>query len=407
MDVFIARQPIFDRKKRLFAYEILYRSSMENAFPAQMDSNEATHAVLAHVLLNVGLDAITGNRRALINFTEHHLLTKTPLQLPRERCIIEILESVQPTSEILEACQSLSKDGYVLALDDFDFNVALKPLLPFVRIIKVDFQAVDRATLVAQMDLWRSEQSITWLAEKIETVEEFQLALALGFTYFQGHFLDKPQVLRKKTIEPSQIILLNLLAEVCRPEINMPKIESLVAPDVSLSYKLLRYINSVYYSLVRKVESVRYALTYLGEMGVRQFISMAATAEISRGKPSELMRLSMVRAKQCQLLAESCGHEEESPQLYLLGLFSLLDAMLDVPMADLVTKLPLSNELKLALTERTGRFAPYLLAAIAYERGDFQASAAHLSVLQIEPATMITTYLQAVAWADDFEANLV
>ena len=407
MDVFIARQPIFDRKKRLFAYEILYRSSMENAFPAQMDSNEATQAVLAHVLLNVGLDTITGNRRALINFTEHHLLTGTPLQLPRERCVIEILESVQPTAEILEACQSLCSEGYVLALDDFDFNEMLRPLLPFVRIIKVDFQAVDRTTLGLQMEQWQSEQAITWLAEKIETLEEFQHAQSLGFEYFQGHFLDKPQILRKKTIDPSQVILLNLLAEVCRPEINMRKVESLVAPDVSLSYKLLRYINSVYYSLVSKVESVRYALTYLGEMGVRQFISMAATAAISRGKPSELMRLSMVRAKQCQLLAQACGREDESPQLYLLGLFSLLDAMLDVSMADLVATLPLSSELKLALTEHGGRFAPYLLATIAYERGDFQASADHLSILSIEPATMITAYLQAVAWADDFEANLV
>ncbi len=139
MDVYIARQPIFDRQKRLFAYEVLYRSSMENTFPAQMDGNEATHAVLAHVLFNIGLDTITGNRKALINFTEHHLLTKTPLQLPRERCIIEILESVQPTPSILEVCQELNDEGYLLALDDFDFNDELEPLVPLVRIIKVDF----------------------------------------------------------------------------------------------------------------------------------------------------------------------------------------------------------------------------------------------------------------------------
>lgn len=407
MDVYIARQPIFDRQKRLFAYEVLYRSSMENTFPAQMDGNEATHAVLAHVLFNIGLDTITGNRKALINFTEHHLLTKTPLQLPRERCIIEILESVQPTPSILEVCQELNDEGYLLALDDFDFNDELEPLVPLVRIIKVDFQAVERSRLREQMDQWRSGRTITWLAEKIETEEEFQLALSLGFDYFQGHFLDKPQVLKNKTIDASQIILLNLLAEVCRPTINMRRIESLVAPDVSLSYKLLRYINSVYYSLVRKIESVSYALTYLGEFGVRQFISMAAASEISRGKPSELMRLSMVRAQQCQLLAQSRGQEDDISQLYLLGLFSLLDSMLDVPMAELITKLPLSDELKLALTEQTGRLAPYLLATIAYERGNFQACADHLHVLQIPPATMITTYLQALAWADEFEANLL
>lgn len=407
MDVYIARQPIFDRHKRLFAYEVLYRSSMENTFPAQMDGNKATHAILAHVLFNIGLDTITGNRKALINFTEHHLLTKTPLQLPQQRCIIEILESVQPTPAILEVCQELNDEGYVLALDDFDFNDELEPLIPFARIIKVDFRSVDRMGLADKIDQLRQGRTITWLAEKIETEEEFQLALSLGFDYFQGHFLDKPQILKNKTIDSSKIILLNLLAEICRPEINMRKIESLVAPDVSLSYKLLRYINSVYYSLVRKVESVRYALTYLGEKGVRQFISMAAAAEIARGKPSELMRLSMVRAQQCQLLAESHGQEGDTSQLYLLGLFSLLDSMLDVPMAELTAKLPLSDELNLALTENKGRLAPYLLATIAYERGEFQACANHLQALGIPPATMIATYLQALTWADDFEANLV
>ena len=159
--------------------------------------------------------------------------------------------------------------------------------------------------------------------------------------------------------------------------------------------------------MVRKVESVRYALTYLGEFGVRQFISMAAASEISRGKPSELMRLSMVRAQLCQLLAQANGRGDDSSQLYLLGLFSLLDSMLDVPMAELTTQLPLSEELTLALTEHTGRIAPYLLATIAYERGDFQACNDQLRILQIPPATMITTYLQALAWADEFEANLV
>ncbi|NLX19307.1 MAG: HDOD domain-containing protein [Desulfobulbus sp.] len=408
MNVYIARQPIFDNRKRLYAYEILYRSGTVNTFPKQVDGNEATHAVLGHVLFNIGLDAITGSYPALINFTEDHLLSRSPLQLPKERCIIEILESVRPTPPVIEACQELNDSGYLLALDDFDFNSEIEPFIPLTHLIKVDFKSVDQTLLadrIARMQ--QSAQSVTWLAEKIETEEEFQVALSLGFDYFQGYFFDKPQILKRKTIDASKIILLNLLGEVCRPEINLRKLEELITPNVSLSYKLLRYINSAYYSLIRKVESVRYALVYLGEYGVRQFISMAAASEIARDKPTELMRLSMVRAQQCQLLAIACGQTGDASQLYLLGLFSLLDSMLDVPMAELTAKLPLSNELILALTEQKGRFAPYLQAVVANERGNFDTCTEHLATLGISPVVMSSTYLQALAWADSFEANLV
>jgi EAL and modified HD-GYP domain-containing signal transduction protein len=406
MDIYIARQPIFNRHKRLFAYEVLYRSGMDNAFPAEVDSDEATHTVLAHVLFNIGLETITGGRRALINFTENHLLQRTPTQLPQSHCIIEILESILPTPEILEVCQELKQQGYVLALDDFDFNPLAEQLIPYVDIVKVDIQAVEREQLVAHMARMRQYPAIEWLAEKIENYEEFNLALSLGFSYFQGYFFNRPEVLKNRKIDTSKIVLLNLLAEVCRPEIDMNKIERLVAPDVSLSYKLLRYINSVFYSLVNKVTSIRYALIYLGESGTRQFISLAAASEISEGKPSELMRLSMVRAELCQLLAAFHRDRVDPSQLFLLGLFSLLDAMLDMPMAELTDKLPLSPEVKAALNDRQGPLAPYLSAVIAYEKGEFDDCTASLRQLEISPDAMINAYFKALSWADLFDASL-
>ncbi|WP_028317066.1 EAL and HDOD domain-containing protein [Desulfobulbus elongatus] len=406
MDVYIARQPIFDRQRRLFAYEVLYRSSMDNAFPEHMNSDEATHTVLAHVLFNIGLDAITGRHRALINFTENHLLQKTPIQLPRKRCIVEILESILPSPSVFAACKELKEQGYTLALDDFDFNEQSAQLIPSVHIVKVDLQAADRERLTDNMARMRCYPGVAWLAEKIESYQEFQLALSLGFSYFQGYFLDKPEVLKNRTIDTSKIVLLNLLAEVCRPEVDLRRIERLVSPDVSLSYKLFRYINSAYYSLVRKVSSVRYALAYLGESGVRQFISLAAASEISVGKPSELMRLSMIRAQLCQLLAELGNKPADGSQLFLLGLFSLLDAMLDMPMAELTAKLPLTDGLKNALDKRTGPLAPYLQAVAAYERGEFHACADFLRQLGIAPEAMIDAYLKALAWADQFDASI-
>jgi EAL and modified HD-GYP domain-containing signal transduction protein len=410
MYIYIARQPIFDRRKRLFAYEVLFRSSMDNTFPEHMGSDEATHTVLAHVLFNIGLDAITGPQRVLINFTENHLLQRTPFQLPPKRCIIEILESILPSSKISAICTELREQGYTLALDDFDFSARSEQLIPLVHIVKVDMRSIDREQLADNMARMRRYANVAWLAEKIENYQEFQLAMSLGFSYFQGYFLDKPEVLKNKTIDTSKIVLLNLLAEVCQPEVNLRRIERLVTPDVSLAYKLFRYINSAYYSLRHKISSIRHALAYLGENGVRQFISLAATSEISGDKPSELMRLSMIRARLCQLLVSPHSGKRNSideSQLFLLGLFSLLDAMLDTPMAELTAKLPLTDDLKDALNNRSGPFAPYLQAVIAYEKGEFHECADYLKQLDIVPETIIDAYFIALAWADKLEDSFL
>jgi c-di-GMP phosphodiesterase len=405
MYIYIARQPIFNRKKQLFAYEVLYRSGMENSFPDTVPGDEATNAVLAHVLFNIGLETITGGRRALINFTENHLLQQTPSYLPREQCIIEILESILPTPEILAVCKALHENGYILALDDYDFDEKMDPFMSWVHIVKVDFLAIDSDTIRSGMARLKHHETIQWLAEKIENHQEFDLAMSLGFTYFQGYFFNKPEVLKNRALDSSKIILLNLLAEVCRPEINLKKIEKMITPDVSLSYKMLRYINSAYYSLISKVTSIRYALIYLGEIGVRQFVSLAAASEFSEGKPTELMRLSMVRAQLCKLLAEPRKNELDTSQLFLLGLFSLLDAMLDMSMPELMKKLPLTDEVKWALSERKGPFAPYLQAVITYETGDIQACSEHLRCLAIDPEAMVQAYFEALAWADLFDTD--
>lgn len=405
MDIYIARQPVFNRKKQLFAYEVLYRSGLDNAYPSAVLGDEATNTVLAHVLFNIGLETITGGRRALVNFTANHLLQQTPTYLPKEQCIIEILESILPTPDILAACKTLHEKEYILALDDYDFDEKFDPLIPWVQIVKVDFLTIDRDTICNGMERLKRFESIRWLAEKIESHQEFELAMSLGFSYFQGYFFNKPEVIKNKTLDSSKITLLNLLAEVCRPEINLKKIEKMITPDVSLCYKVLRYINSAYYSLVTKVTSIHYALIYLGESGVRQFVSLAAASEFSEGKPTELMRLSMVRAQLCKILAEPRKADIDTSQLFLLGLFSLLDAMLDMPMSELMKKLPLTDEVKMALSERKGPFASYLEAVITYENGNLQSCSEHLNRLAIDAETMVQAYFEALAWADLFETD--
>ena len=259
MDIFIARQPIFNRQKKLFGYELLHRGNMDNVFPGT-DGDRATSKLLVNSFLNIGLDKIVSSKWAFINFTEQHLLKKTALSLPSDKVIIEILEYVRPTPEIIESCEELTKNGYILALDDFAFAEGLEPLVELADIIKIDFLELSLSE-IEQIKERLKTVSVKLLAEKIETYAQFDAAWKLGFHFFQGNFFSQPEMLKNKEIPASKINLLALLAEVNKEKFNLEKIEHLVATDVSVSYKILRYINSAYYYLLNEVTSIKYALS--------------------------------------------------------------------------------------------------------------------------------------------------
>ncbi len=401
MESFVARQPIFNRRKGLFGYELLYRSGMDNAFSGT-DGDMATARVLSSTFLNIGMDRITGSKWALINFTGRHLLDGTPGQFPADKVIVEILEDVEPTAGIVTACRKLRERGYVLALDDFDFSGSQAPLVELADIIKVDFRLVPLEVIEREGPaLLRQGKKL--LAEKIETYAEFDAAQAMGFSLFQGYFFSRPEVMQNREIATSKINLLNLLAEVNRKNVRLDRVEQMIAPDVAISYKLLRYINSAYYYLLNEISSIRHALLYLGEAGVRQFVSLVATSELASDKPDELIRTAVIRARLCELLGKqgSRGYPDTS-ELFLLGLFSLLDAMLDMEMAELMERLPLPANLKQALTAGSGPCARYLETVLAYEQGDWQRCTGLLEDLGIDTDRMVAAYLDAVDLAENF-----
>ncbi len=403
MDSFIARQPIFNRRKGLFGYELLYRSSLENVFSGA-DGDMATARVLSSTFLNIGMDRITGSKWALINFTGRHLLDRTPTQFPADKVIVEILEDVEPTAEIVTACRHLRENGYLLALDDFDFSGNQAALVELADIIKVDFRLVPLEVIEREGAALR-EQGKKLLAEKIETYQEFDAALAMGFTLFQGYFFSRPEVMHNREIATSKVNLLNLLVEVNRENVRMDRIEQMISPDVAISYKLLRYINSAYYYLLNEISSIRHALLYLGEAGVRQFVSLVATSGLSSDKPDELIRTAVIRARLCELLGKhGRGSHDDTSELFLLGLFSLLDAMLDVDVAELMERLPLPANIKQALTHGTGPCAPYLETVLAYEQGEWQRCTALLEDIGMDTDRMMAAYLDAVDLAENFSA---
>lgn len=400
MDIYLARQPIFNRKKQLYGYEILYRGDVNNYFPPKIDGEVATSTVLAHALFNIGLEGLTSGKKALINFTEKHLLAGPPSQLPKEICIVEILEDVAPTSAILDACNELKGAGYSLALDDYIFDKNHDPLLDVVDIVKVDCQALSLGEIHDNLKHFSAHRPLELLAEKIETHQEFAQCHDMGFDYFQGFFFSKPEIIKKQKLDISKVTLLGLIAEVNRTDFSFSRVDKMITADVALSYKLLRYINSAYYSLVSKVKSIRHALSYLGESGTRQFVCLAVASELAVQKTSELTKLSIIRAQLCKLLAQKGGGGYDESQAFLVGLFSMLDAMLDISMQELMTKIPLAKDLTHALNEKKGPLAPFLLAIEAYEQGNINICEQQLILIGVTPEEMVSSYFEALRWAD-------
>ena len=398
METFIARQPILNENKRLFAYELLYRGK-DTGNLSGVDGNRATSSVLTSAFLTEGLEKISNNKPCFINFTEELLIKNIPASFPPNKIIVEILEDVQPTTEVVAACKKLKEEGYILALDDFVYEEKLKPLIQLADIIKFDLRLTPVDTI--HRVLYRlSSYKIKYLAEKVESYEEFEMALKLGFVYFQGFFFATPEKIRIKEIAANKLSLLQMLAEINRPDISTSKLTAIISADVSLSYKLLRYVNSSYFYRVSKVESIAQAVAFLGENEIKRFVTLLVISEIASEKPVELVRLAAVRAQFCNLLGTHTTVKVIPSELFMLGLFSLLPAMLDSPMETIVSKLPLSQEIKEALTLRRGQYAPFLQAVVAYEKREKEKCRKALCKIQIEPKSVYEMYLESVGFAE-------
>jgi len=398
MDVFLARQPIFDRNKRIYGYELLFRSGMSNAFP-HVDGQTATSSLLSSSFFTVGIDIISGGKPAFINFTEELLLSGAPRMFPKDSTVIEILENIEVTTPLITACRALYDAGYTLALDDFIYQGEKQTaLIEMAKIIKIDFRAMPMAE-IEKMVADLQPYGCQFLAEKVETHAEFNQAMAMGFSYFQGYFFARPEVLKNKDISASQLTILQLIEQVNAREFDIERLERLINQDVSISYKLLNYLNSAYFSRLSPISSISQAIIFLGEQGVRLFVSLIATSKLAADKPDELLRVSIIRARFLQNLAAIAG--EDSGDAFLLGLFSLLDAMLDNSMERILGRLPLNDSVKTALIERQGKLFPYIDLVERYEQCSWDAVDELLVVIDSPPEKVPELYMDAVNMANN------
>ncbi|MDY7032284.1 MAG: HDOD domain-containing protein [Thermodesulfobacteriota bacterium] len=398
MEVYVARQPIFDRMKRIYGYELLFRGGMSNFFSG-IDGDTATSKVLSNSFLSIGMDNITGSKLAFVNFTQDLLLSGVPLMFPKEKVVVEILENVEPEDDVIDICRHIAGRGYCIALDDFFYRSSMDPLIAMANIIKFDF----RLTAMEEIEEYitkLSDCNVKFLAEKVETHEEFKRAMQMGCDYFQGYFFSKPEVIKGKDFSGNQMNLLQIMAEVNKEDFKFNEVSKIITRDVSISYKLLRYINSAYFGVYHDISSIDQALAMLGEKGIRRFLSLIAMSELSCEKPNELMKTSIIRARFSEVIGESSGSHINSSELFTLGLFSLIDAILDDSMENLMSRLPLSENIKKALVYDEGELKDYLRLAVCYEMGDWNGVSDMAKVLGFNEEKLPDHFMEALTWAD-------
>ncbi len=390
---YVARQPIFDREERVFGYELLFRDGIENAFSG--DTDEASRATLDSSLL-MGLDVLCDGRRAFVNCTRDTLIKGLVTLLPSTSTVVEILENVPSDPDVMAACQSLKEAGYMIALDDYVANDPREPLVELADIIKVEMQLTTEGQRVAMFRQFGTLRH-RMLAEKIETKADFLRARDHGFAYFQGYFFRRPEMMNTRDMPANRLNYLRMLQEVSHPDLDVKVLEKLIKTEASVCYRLLRYLNSSIFGFKNEIHSVRHALSILGERELRRWVRLVAAVGAGEEKTTDLVLSALVRGRFGDLLAPHVAHGESD--LFLLGLLSLIDAMLEMPMPEVLEKIPLDRETKSVLLGQQSSLRPVFQLMLAHESGEWRAAAELSEKLHLDSEQVAGFYWQAQQWA--------
>jgi len=397
---FVARQPILTREEKVFGYELLFRNGVDEYFHSS-DIEAASRSTLNTSML-MGLDVLCDGRRAFINCTREVLLKDYVTLLPSTQTVVEILESVPADDLVLAACQRLKEAGYLIALDDFITADPREPLVEIADIVKVDLRQVSfeaAAEISKRYGPWRCRM----LAEKVETREEFTAAKNAGFVYFQGYFFQRPETLHAQEIPANRLNYLRMWQAVAKSELDVREIENVIKSEASLCYRLLRYLNSPVFGFANEIHSVRHALAILGEREVRRWVRLVATLGAGQDKSSELVLSALVRARFCELLSPKIPHGESD--LFLLGLLSLMDAILEIPMIRVLESVAVDREMRAVLLGGPSHLRSFYQLMLAQESGEWQAGSELARQLHLSESEVAEKYWEAVHWAQQVSAR--
>jgi len=397
MFAYVARQPIFDVDREVYAYELLFRIGEENCFP-DIPPDEATSKILTSTHLSLGIEEITGDKKAFINFHRDTLMFRFPTSLDANKVVIEIVETVEVDEALVSACKHIRGLGYPIALDDYDIKGKWEAFLPFTSIVKIDITEIAHEKIPALVERFKS-QNIKLVAEKIETYEEFNKFKAMGFDFFQGYFLAKPEIVKHRKLGPSSLTMMELLSLSSQAKLNFDEVNKIIERDPSLTYLLLRFINNPMVNKRHKITSLKHALTFMGEVEVKKFISLLALANLSDGQPTELLQMALVRAKFCELVFSQLQASDNPLKGFLTGLLSLLDAMMEQRIDDLVSKVPISDDVKTALCGGPGMLRHCLTLVQFFERAKWAGIQQFAAKYAISQDLLHSYYNEAIKWA--------
>jgi c-di-GMP-related signal transduction protein len=393
---FLARQPIFNSARVVYGYELLFRSGPENRYDGTRP--DLASASTVDSILLFGMERLTPGCRSFLNCTRDFLIRDFATMLPRDRVVIEILESVPMDDEVHDACRRLKQAGYLLALDDFEDRPDWKPLIAMADFIKVDLLTTPPADQLRLAHTYLP-LNIRMLAEKVETYDDFNRTRGWGYTYFQGYFFSKPEMLSRKDIPQNQMNYLLVLQAVNRAHMDIAEVSERIKAETSLSFRLLRYLNSPAFPLIVEVHSIPHALSLLGERGTRKWVSLIAVTCMASGKPAELVALPLIRARFCELLAPCTGLAESANDLFLLGLLSAMDAILDMRMPDVLKEIAIHEDIRDALLGKANKLRDIFEFVRNYERGRWEEISSSASRLGIREDAIPPLYVEAVEWA--------
>jgi c-di-GMP-related signal transduction protein len=396
---YLARQPILDVKERAVAYELLFRNGEDSAFRG---SGEAASQAMIDNTIIFGVGKLTAGLPAFINCTAETLSSAYVEMLPALWTVLEVLEDVEASEGVVQACVDLQRRGYKIALDDFEYRPSIDPLIRIADFIKMDFRltpSAERRKLIATLKQFKG----SYLAEKVETREEFEQAKKEGFTLFQGYYFSKPSLLKKSAVPSNRLVYLRLLKLMQESPMNVAAIDSIVKREPSLAYRLLRYVNSAGRGMRQEVTSIKSALLVVGDDLFRRMATLAVAVELNSGQSSEIVRLALVRARFCETAAPLCSLNPT--EQYLLGLLSLLDAMLQMPMEEALAPLSLAASIHAALLGTDNNYRCPLSWLESHEHGNFARCDELATLHGFDSGGMEQNYSAAILWADELLAE--
>ena len=395
-NVLLARQPIYDRNQKLAAYELLFRPEDKSDMP-KFDGNMATSRVLLNAFTESDIEKITGGEPAFVNFTKELLINPPPFN--PEHIVVEVLEDIHIDNEVITAIKNLKTKGYRIALDDFVMDERYKPLLSLADIIKLELPAMDQSELSSTI-LHLKEFNVTLLAEKVETAKEYRICKELGCDLFQGYFLSKPEIIKGRKLPQNKLAVLQLIGELQNPTVNITQLNQIISKDPTLSFKLLKLVNSAAYRRAKTIESIHMAVMMLGISKIKSWSSLLALSKLE-DKPIDLRQISLTRAKLCELMASKLS-PDQGDLYFTTGLLSFLDIYFDTPLPELLESLPLEGTISSALLQYKGKAGLALHTAKLYEQSKWQGI--HWSLLEkfnITKLDMNRFFIESAIWASE------